>query len=352
MKVRFITRAVFTVFTVLLLSAIILQSACSHDAVFKYDKAALPGAKPWTSENFKNRPENFQFAVIGDRTGGADERGIFVRAMDQINLLQPEFVVNVGDLIEGYSEDKAKLNAEWDLVDEAVWTLEMPFFRVVGNHDLGNDIMTQMWHERYGPTYYHFVYRDTLFLILNSEDPSNPVPDDIEERTEIYYKLRVEDPEAAQAMLEEFMQSLASYVVPANFSDEQVAYFERALAQNPDVRWTFVFLHQPAWENPSEGFLAIEELLQDRDYTFFAGHLHYYDFDKRFGREYITMGPAGASWHKDGPGNVDHIHWVTMTKDGPEIAKITLDGIYDRQGRDLQVKEMYERSSKEKAKTK
>ena len=46
------------------------------------------------------------------------------------------------------------------------------------------------------------------------------------------------------------------------------------------------------------------------------------------------MGPAGASWHKDGGGNVDHIPWVTMKKDGPEIAKITLDGIYDRKGRE------------------
>jgi hypothetical protein len=36
----------------------------------------------------------------------------------------------------------------------------------------------------------------------------------------------------------------------------------------------------------------------------------------------------------------------------PEIAKITLDGVYDRKGRDLQVKELYERSSKKKAKTK
>jgi hypothetical protein len=49
---------------------------------------------------------------------------------------------------------------------------------------------------------------------------------------------------------------------------------------------------------------------------------------------------------------VDHILWVTMTEDGPQIAKITLDGIYDRQGRSLQLKEMYERSSQKKAVTK
>jgi hypothetical protein len=148
------------------------------------------------------------------------------------------------------------------------------------------------------------------------------------------------------------MDSLASYRVPAKFSDQQIGYVKKVLAQNPNVRWTFVFLHQPAWENPSEKFLAIERMLKDRPYTFIAGHLHYYDIEKRYDRDYITMGPAGSSWHKDGGGNVDHILWVTMKKDGLEIAMITLDGIYDRQGRDLQLKEKYDRSSQKKAVTK
>lgn len=102
-------------------------------------------------------------------------------------------------------------------------------------------------------------------------------------------------------------------------------------------------MHEPAWKNPSESFIAIERLLKDRDYTFFAGHLHYYGIDERAGRDDITMGPAGAAWHKDGDGNVDHNLWVTMSGDEPEIAKITLDGIFDRAGRNLQLKELYKR---------
>ena len=334
-------------FKVLLLAGIILQSGCST-AVFHFDRAALPDAKPWTSEDFKNDPDNFQFAVIGDRTGGANVQGTFAIAMDQLNLLQPEFVINVGDLVEGYTKDKATANAMWDEVEPAVKKLEMPFFYTVGNHDLGNETMEQVWLERHGPTYYHFVYRNVLFVVLSSEDPSNPMPEGVEEKTEIYKKLQKEDPAAAQAMLKEFMDSLASYRVPAQFSDQQMDYVKKVLAQNPNVRWTFFFLHQPVWENPPDKFLALEQLIKDRPYTFIAGHLHYYDIEKRNGRDYITMGPAGASWHKDGGGNVDHILWVTMEGAEPEIAKITLDGIYDRQGRDLQVKEIYERSSEKK----
>ena len=337
----------------ILLAGIVLLVGCRSQkpegtSVFHFDESAVSEATPWTSVDFNDSSENFRFAVIGDRTGGADHRGIFDRAMDQLNLLQPDFVINVGDLVEGYSQDPTKLAAQWDQVDHMLSKLEMPFFRTVGNHDLSNDTMVGVWRTRHGPTYYHFVYRDALFLVLNSEDPPRAAPADIEERIELYNSLQAEDPERAKEMLDGFMETVASYLgKPANFSDEQVAYVEKTLAKHPEVRWTFVFLHEPAWKNPSEKFLAIESLLQDRSYTFVAGHLHYYDIHERFGRDYITMGPAGASFHKNGPGNVDHILWVTMTQGGPRIGQITLDGIYDRAGRDLDVKEMYNRERDE-----
>ena len=334
-------------FNVFLLLGIALQNAYSSE-VFNYDKDAIPKAKPWTSENFKNDPEDFQFAVIGDRTGGADPQGVFVRAIDQLNLLQPEFVINVGDLVEGYTDDKATASAMWDEVEPVINKLEMPFFYTAGNHDLGNDTMQQVWQERFGAAYYHFVYRDVLFVILNTEDPSNPMPEGVDEKTALYKKLQKEDPAAAQAMLEEFMDSLASYRVPAQFSDQQMDYVKKVLQENTNVRWTFFFLHQPVWENPPEKFLTLEQQLKDRPYTFIAGHLHYYDIESRNDRDYITMGPAGASWHKDGGGNVDHILWVTMKGNTPEIAKITMDGIHDRQGRSLELKQKYDRESKNK----
>ena len=39
-----------------------------------------------------------------------------------------------------------------------------------------------------------------------------------------------------------------------------------------------------------------------------------------------------------------------MKRDAPEIAKITMDGIYDRKGRDPQLKQMYDRESEGKKK--
>ena len=322
----------------------------ASSAEFSYDKEALPESKPWTSEDFNDDPDNFQFVIIGDRTGGANVQGTFKFAMDQINLLQPEFVINVGDTIEGYSDDAAKLNAEWEESDGVLKTLDMPFFPTPGNHDIANTTAQQVYRDRHGATYYYFVYKDVLFLVLDSEDPPRPAPEGMEEKIETYNRLQTEDPEKAAAMLAEFMSDeavVAALGKPVEFNDAQTTFVKNTLVAHPDVRWTFLFLHEPAWENPSESFKAIQKLLSDRNHTFFAGHLHYYDYDKIDGVEHITMGPAGASFHHEGPGNVDHIMLVTMTDDGPQMANIALKGLFDRKGLDPSLFGAYDRKGAE-----
>jgi len=314
---------------------------------FIYEEAKFSAAKPWTSENFKNNPENFQFAIIGDRTGGANQQRTFSLAMDQINLLQPEFVINVGDLIEGYSDDKSELNAEWDGIDSAIGKLQMPFFRTIGNHDVGIPVTKEVWLERYGSDYYSFIYDDVLFMVLNTEDSLRPQPPaDMKEKIELYNKLQVEDPEQASKMLEEFMADeavVAALGKPVGFPEKQLTWIEKTLSDNPDVRWTFLFMHEPCWENPSESFKSIEKMLSGRNFTMYGGHLHYYDYDNINGREFITMGPSGASFHHEGPGNVDHIMWVTMTDDGPQMGNIALKGLFDRKGLDPELFGAYDR---------
>jgi hypothetical protein len=345
------------IFTAIMLPCIVLFNGCSSiqrgttATVFNYDREALSKAQPWTSKDFQNDPENFQFAIIGDRTGGANAQRTFALAMEQLNLLQPEFVINVGDMIEGYSGDKAELNAEWDEVDAMLNKLDMPFVRVPGNHDIANDVAQQVWLERHGATYYYFVYNNVLFIVLDSENPPREAPEGIKEKLGLYNRLQTEDPAKAQAMLAEFMSDeavVAALGKSVEFNDKQVAFVENALSQHPDVRWTFLLLHEPAWENPSESFKAIQQLVMDRGHTFFGGHLHYYDYDEIDGHEHITMGPAGASFHHEGPGNVDHIMWVTMTDNGPQIGNIALKGVFDRKGLDPELFGAYDRKGAEK----
>jgi len=318
-----------------------------NGAGFYFDQDAIPDAKPWSSENFRNDPQDFQFAIIGDRTGGANVEGTFAQAMTKLNLLQPEFVINVGDLIEGYSDDKAELNEMWADAEGFTGKLQMPFFYTIGNHDVDNPIGKEVWLERHGADYYYFLYRNVLFLVLNSEDGSRPEPPPhMKESIDLYNRLQVEDPEAAQKMLAEFMSDeavIAGLSKPVEFPAAQLTWIKRTLKEHANVRWTFVFSHEPVWENPSASFKEVQKFLQDRNFTWFAGHLHYYDYDLIDGHEYITMGPAGASFHHEGPGNVDHVTWITMTDQGPEIANIALKGLFDRKGLDPDMFGAYDR---------
>lgn len=122
------------------------EAAAPEGPVFQ--PMEFTGPTPWTSADFQDDASEFRFVVIGDRTGGANAEGTFNLAVDQINLLQPEFVINVGDMIEGYSDDSAELHADWDQADGILAKLEMPFFRTPGNHDIANETAQQVWAER------------------------------------------------------------------------------------------------------------------------------------------------------------------------------------------------------------
>ena len=105
--------------------------------------------KPYTSLEVNDDPANFQFVVVTDRTGGHRD-GIFEDGVAKINLLQPELVMSVGDLIEGYTEDLGELNKQWDEFESFTARLEMPFFYVPGNHDITNAVMANLWESASG----------------------------------------------------------------------------------------------------------------------------------------------------------------------------------------------------------
>jgi protein-tyrosine phosphatase len=288
------------------------------------------GVKPYSHLRFQNNPDNFQFAIVSDRMGG-HRPGVFSAAIDLLNLLQPEFVMSVGDYIEGYVEDEAQLKSDWKEVDDIVNRLDMPFFFIVGNHDNNYDVTRKLWMKRFGGNrdYYHFIYKDVLFLLLCTEDPPTAPDSEAFEQYKVYKKLMKENPKKAAAWVAVHGDKLQT---PTNISDAQVEYFKKVLAANPKVRWTFVFLHKPVWDEDHANFKKIESFLANRPYTMFAGHKHNYKYSHRNGRDYIRLGATGGVWVYKGIGNMDHVTWVTMTDKGPIIGNLVLNGILDKRG--------------------
>lgn len=332
------TRLLFLLLSSLLLSAcqsavstVSAVSELSNESATKVSATTSKMAQdiPRTDKAFLNDQDNFQFVIVGDRTGG-HRPGIFKSAIAKVNSLQPEFVVSVGDLIEGYTEDRAKLAKEWDEFDQMVNDLDMPFFYTVGNHDMGNATMQDVWRSRMGRDYYYYIYKNVLFLSLNTEDPPVELSEEIRAKQAMLEKMMAEDPEATQQrILDSSRQRSKPVKLPGQvaISDDQIEYFKQVLADHADVRWTVLLMHKPAWLYQSEQFARIETLLRDRDYTVIAGHEHYLTAERRNGRDYIDMGTTGGVWLQDGPGRLDHVMWVTMTDTGPKFSSIRLDGL-------------------------
>jgi len=315
---------------VLIVLSLALMQACdtgSKSEVFRGDA----GAKAYTHLNFQNNPNDFQFAVVGDRTGG-HRPGVFSAGVDLLNLLQPEFVVNVGDAIEGYVTDEEVLKAQWAEMDERLKRLDMPYFFVPGNHDVNFDPSEKVWFERAGAkrSYSHFIYKDVLFLLISTEDP--PKKNVSKEMADNYARLKagkITNPEEANNIILE----LEDWAGQVNISDAQVEYFKNVLESNPKVRWTFGFLHSPPWDHTDPAnFAKIEALLANRPYTMFAGHTHTYDYTRRNGRDYITMAITGGAVRGNETGHMDHVAWVTMTDKGPVISNLLFNGILDKRG--------------------
>ena len=285
---------------------------------------------PLTHKNFDAAHDKFMFAVFSDLTGGERNR-VFEIAIAQLNLLRPELIINVGDLIEGGSEDLKEIDAQWDSFDKRAEGARAPVFYVGGNHDLSGQVLQGVWQDRLGPRYYHFLYKNVLFLVLDTED-NTP------QRTQEIFKIRqvgvdIYMNEGAEAFAETEYANLPEKV-SGNLTVEQSTYFVDAIKANPDVHWTFLFMHKAPWKRAeATNFSAIEQALTDRPYTVFNGHVHAYEHIERLGRDYIRLATTGGTQFPDLPKSFDHLTLVTVGKDGADIVNLKMSGILDKTGR-------------------
>jgi hypothetical protein len=294
---------------IILLAGLLAVNGCLSNRYSGFEVEDYADAPvPWTHLEANNDPDKFQFVLVGDRTGGM-RPGVFSNAMHQINLMQPEFVASIGDLIPAARQDKDKhvVHGMWDEFDGLVQSLDMPFFYVAGNHDCFNPVQGEIWAERLGPSFYDFVYKDVHFVVLNSQYVIN-------DKNEFSGK-----------------------------HENQVAFLKGALEKNSDSRWTVVLLHHPLWNYKEREslpkhligsynrWLELEQLLSERKYTVFAGHVHKYTQVERNGSRYYTLATTGGGSKLRGVdrGEFDHFFWITMTDDGPVIASLLLDGVVD-----------------------
>ena len=278
------------IFVVLLLCFAVIGDAVAQSPDF-------PDRMPIVERPFSADPNKFSFAIIGDKTGGGlDKWHIFDRSIREINSLQPDFAIMVGDLIQGVTTDRAQLDAEWKEFWQHESPLTVPFLPLPGNHDITNRVMYDYWVEHIGRTYSAFTYKDCLFIILNTEE-RHGLPQDVKDW----------------------------------FGESQIHYAAEELERHSDVRHTFVLLHKPAWLHEGSGWDQIEALLGERAYTVFAGHYHNLTLHTRNDRRYFVLSATGGGLTPRKVkefGAFDHYSIVTVDGDDVTVAIVEPGSIH------------------------
>ena len=268
-----------------------------------------------------------RFAIIGDLTGG-ERPGVFSAAMRGVSALQPDFLLSVGDMIEGGTQSEAQLNKEWRSFQQRLGGYQDRFYPLVGNHDISNPTQRLWWLETIGPRYYHVRKDQALFLMLDSEDYTEQRFDEIarirDESIAVYRRNKDDFEKTAYAQLPERKFGL--------MAQAQIDYFATVLADNKDAAWVFVLMHKPLWKDPSfSGFDQLLQRLPSAKTTAFSGHEHRYQYQQLAGIDYIGLGTTGGGMNPEAEGSLDHILWVSFDQ-VPQYMNIDIHGLVDKTG--------------------
>lgn len=200
-------------------------------------------------------PKNdFRFSIIGDRTGGAQPQ-IYGRVWREVDLLHPEFVINVGDTIQGGNDQLAE--AQWlELRPLFQRYGHFPLYFTPGNHDVFSDTSRQLYEKQSGrPVQYSFNYQDAHFTVLDNSQTTD-------------------------------------------LSQGQLEFLARDLARYKDKNPKFIFFHKPYWipliKLGASQFPLHQLALKYGVKHVISGHGHQFVRLVRDGVAYMEVGSSGG----------------------------------------------------------
>lgn len=231
----------------------------------------------------------FSFVVLGDSRNGRKPAPIFVQMMEEISLLRPDFVIHTGDWVYYPTREG------WQNFLEVMKIGKVPFYLVVGGHEIGRN-----WRSLYREMirkdfYYAFKHENCSFIILCC----------YEERQGKEVKGRID---------------------PIQFK-----WLEKELERARKSDFIFVFVHKPLYPVGYKIGRCLDRYPESRDSLVslfrkykeklfvFCGHEHLYNKTVIDGLTQIITGGAGASLHapeKEG----GFFHYLYVTVEDKEIS--------------------------------
>jgi len=261
-------------------------AGCAREAGLRGRTAASPGQAEFT------------FVTIGDSRSDSPivQPQAYRDCIKLINKLDPPpaFVINVGDLILGYTDgDEELTKTEWDEFDRVTAGFKPPVRLVPGNHDIWDEASHATFRKRYGPTHYSFDHGDSHFTVLCSEETGEV----------------------------------------AKIAGTQLEWLEKDLQQHQQAAHRFVFLHRPLWgkhrgmETSGWDETVHPLLVKYGVDTVYAGHDHQYvNYGVRDGVQYYVTGGGGAGLAGGGNRSVGGFHHFMITTVAPgKVSSIVVE---------------------------
>jgi len=237
----------------------------------------------------------------------------FLKAIDTVNVLKPDFVLTGGDLImDALAVSHSRADSLYHLYDSLVAFFDMPVYNTVGNHELyglygqsgasreHRDFNTGMYTRELGNPYYSFDHENWHFIVLNSIQPS---PEGkymgIIDSTQLEWIKK-----DIQNISKETPIALSTHI-PLVTTFHQLKYG----AMTPPSP-TLVVINSKALLNLFEGY-NLKLVLQ--------GHLHYIEEITVNGVHFITGGAVSGRWWK-GKNDFSEEGFVLLHLDGENIS--------------------------------
>ncbi len=258
--------------------------------------------------------DSFSFVIFGDRTGGpAAGVSVLAEAVRDTNLIEPDFVMTIGDHVEGYNQTKQWLEQmrEYRAI---MANLLCPWLPIAGNHDIywRGPNPPEGEHERnyekhFGPLWYAFEHKGSWFVALYS-DEGHP---------ETGFKG-------------------ANEAANQTMSTEQFDWLQGILKKAKGADHVFVFIHHPRWigtSNYGDDWDKVHKVLLEAGNVsmVFGGHIHHMRYDAKDGIEYVTLATVGATHFADMPqvGWLHEYHLVTVRDEQVSVAAIPVGDVID-----------------------